>query len=118
MQRRYSTSVRVYYPRYSREEVIHRLREALQPVYRKLGVEKAILFGSYATGRSTAASDIDLLVVVDTALMDKDEVYKLIRKSIGLRMVELHMLTKDEYKELQTSRWIKTIEKEGVTIVP
>jgi len=101
MQRRYSTSVREYYPRYSRDEIIHKLRETLQPIRRKIGVEKVILFGSYATGRNTAASDIDLLVVLDTKLIDKNEAYKIIRKSINLRMVKLHLLAKDEYKTLR-----------------
>lgn len=42
------------------------IRECLTPVLRGLGVEKAILRGSYARGDAHPGSDIDLIVVVDT----------------------------------------------------
>ncbi|RQD69885.1 MAG: nucleotidyltransferase domain-containing protein [Tindallia sp. MSAO_Bac2] len=40
------------------EEII----QHLVPILKKYGVKKAILFGSYAKGEATNASDIDLLV--------------------------------------------------------
>jgi len=76
-------------------------------------VEKIILFGSYATGKQTAASDIDLLVVIDSNICDKDRAYKILRKGISLKMVELHILSKEEYQSMKETRWIKVIEKEG-----
>lgn len=42
------------------------IRESLTPVLRGLGVEKALLWGSYARGDAHPGSDIDLIVVVDT----------------------------------------------------
>jgi len=44
-------------------EAVQRLVAALQP-------EKIILFGSYAYGQPTADSDVDLLVIMDTAAPD------------------------------------------------
>ena len=38
------------------------LQKILTPIFRQNGVKQAILFGSYAKGRATAKSDIDLLV--------------------------------------------------------
>ena len=39
------------------------LRACLTPVFRRNGVRKAVLFGSYARGEATASSDIDVIVV-------------------------------------------------------
>jgi Nucleotidyltransferase domain. len=78
---------------------------------------RVVLFGSYATGKQTAASDIDLLVVIDTRLCDKDSAYKLIRRHLKIRMVELHVISREEYRLMGGSRWIRTIEKEGRTII-
>lgn len=41
---------------------IDQLRERLAPVFRGNCVRRAILFGSYAKGRASAGSDVDLLV--------------------------------------------------------
>ena len=41
---------------------IDQLRERLAPVFRGNRVRRAILFGSYAQGRASAGSDVDLLV--------------------------------------------------------
>lgn len=41
------------------QEITQRIIEACQP-------EKIILFGSYAYGKSTSQSDVDLLVIMDT----------------------------------------------------
>ena len=45
----------------SRNEIIVQIRHCLQP----LGVNKVILFGSYAKGVQSENSDIDLLVVTN-----------------------------------------------------
>lgn len=38
------------------------LKECLAPVFRKNGVRRATLFGSYAKGLASASSDVDLMV--------------------------------------------------------
>ena len=48
------------------EAVVRRIVERFQP-------EKIILFGSYAYGRPTAESDVDLLVVMDTPLRSRQQ---------------------------------------------
>ena len=63
MPRKSSTTVKVFYPRYSREEVLHRIRASLPLLREALPVLSVVLFGSYAKGTNTAFSDIDLLVV-------------------------------------------------------
>lgn len=41
---------------------IAELQNRLLPVFREYGVRSAALFGSYAKGKATAMSDVDLLV--------------------------------------------------------
>ncbi|GHU79236.1 hypothetical protein AGMMS49992_30940 [Clostridia bacterium] len=41
---------------------IAQIRTLFTPVFQQYGVKKAILFGSYAKGRATRLSDIDLVV--------------------------------------------------------
>ena len=41
---------------------IQQMRTQLEPVFRKNGVRKATLFGSYGKGIATSRSDVDLMV--------------------------------------------------------
>jgi len=43
---------------YTTDEIIAKLR----PIFNAVPVERAILFGSYAKGRATSSSDIDILI--------------------------------------------------------
>jgi predicted nucleotidyltransferase len=90
---------------------VERLRREAEPLCREAGVEKIILFGSYAIGRQTASSDIDLLVVIDTNICDKDKAYRILRKGLSIKMIELHILSKEEYQSMKETRWIKLLKK-------
>ena len=96
-----SNSVRVCFPRFSREELIELLRNRMKPLSKKLPLRLVALFGSYAQGRHTAASDVDLLVVYDDP--KRDEAYGLVWDSMGLPMLQLHIYTASEYEELKRS---------------
>ena len=63
MQRKYSSSVRIFYPRFDRETIIKILQKKIQALKKELPVSLIVLFGSYAKDNYTAKSDIDLLVV-------------------------------------------------------
>lgn len=41
---------------------VESIKEKLNPIFKKYGVRKAVLFGSYAKGNATKDSDIDILV--------------------------------------------------------
>jgi predicted nucleotidyltransferase len=117
MLRKSSSSAKIYYPKYDQAEVVEELRKTMQMLSKELGIEKVILFGSYAKNRYTVASDIDILVVFDETVCDEDKVYKAIRKRVKLSRLEPHLITKNEYSRARESRWIKTIEKEGIIIL-
>ena len=46
----------------NRKYTIDEIRDVLEPVFRKYGVKRAVLFGSYSRGKANIKSDIDILV--------------------------------------------------------
>jgi hypothetical protein len=93
--------VKVYFPKYSREEIIEILRQRLQILLRELPLRLLILFGSYAKNQYTVASDIDLLIVYDGP--KRKEAYGLAWDIINLPQLQLHIYTTSEYEELKKS---------------
>jgi hypothetical protein len=53
-----------------------------------------VLFGSYAAGRATVASDVDLLVVYDGP--PREDAFATIKKTIPVRGLEPHAYTTKE----------------------
>jgi predicted nucleotidyltransferase len=116
MQKKLSTSVKVFFPTFSKEEVVKRVRKAISLYFDKLGLEKVVLFGSYAKGNYTVASDIDLLIVFNEEKADEYEVYKMLMRNIQVPRVELHIISKKDYVAAKDSKWRKIIENEGIEI--
>lgn len=117
IQKKYSTSVRVFFPKFSREEVIKEIERCVRRFYKSLGLCKVILFGSYARGNYTVASDIDILIVYDGKKCGEDEIRKTLMKNIKLPRVELHLLPMRSLNVRCGLRWIETIENEGIKIL-
>ena len=94
MPRGSSTSVRVFYPRLTSEEIIARLRAGVQELERSLPLIRLVLFGSYAAGSYTVGSDVDLLVVHKGE--PRPDAYRLIKQAMGVPRVEPHVYTEQE----------------------
>lgn len=92
------TPVRVFWPRASREQVVADLEAGLAALARELPVRRAVLFGSWARGRHTAASDVDVLVV--HAGGPRADAYALCRRHLAVARVEPHVYSEDEYAEV------------------
>ncbi|MCF0132511.1 MAG: nucleotidyltransferase domain-containing protein [Blautia sp.] len=90
---------------------IEQIKEQINPVFRKHGVKKAVLFGSFAKGNATEKSDVDLLV--DSGLKGLKFVYLLddVQRSIG-REVDMLDITHIERGTLLDEE----IDKSGVVI--
>ena len=71
------------------------LSEKLGDLKRLLPLTRAVLFGSYARGDHTAASDVDVLLVY--AGEERPDAYALSKKILGVRRLEPHLYTEDEY---------------------
>jgi predicted nucleotidyltransferase len=98
MQKKYSNSVRVFYPRFSKEEVIQKIRNKLESLNKELPITLLALFGSYAKGTQTVASDIDVLIVYKGK--ERKDAYKIAKKVLGIPGLELHIYSEEEYKKM------------------
>ena len=107
-------SVRIFYPRYRREEVIRLLRERLARLAEVLPLRRAVLFGSYARGDYTVASDVDLLLVYRGPA--RPDAYALAWKTLDLPRLELHLYTEEEYERLRPT--LERMTREGVPLYP
>lgn len=60
----FSKDVKVFYPKFSKEELVENLKKSFTEISGKIRVERAMLFGFYAKKKNIAFSDIDIFVVV------------------------------------------------------
>jgi hypothetical protein len=98
-----SSTVKVYYPRYRRDELIQYLKHRVGLLAQRIPLKLVMLFGSYAEGRYTAASDIDLLVVYEGR--KRDDIYKIVWDTIALPNLQPHIYTADEWNMLRPRAW-------------
>lgn len=99
MRRRSLSSVRVFYPRFDRAELIRRLRERMAALKEALPLVQVVLFGSYARGNYTVASDIDLLVVYQGPR--REEAFALVKRTLDTPGLEPHLYSEEEYRQAQ-----------------
>jgi predicted nucleotidyltransferase len=113
MPSRSSTSVRIFYPRRNREELIRELKDRLPALTVELPLLRVLLFGSYASGRFTTASDIDLLVVYRGP--HREDAYALVRKVLQVPRLEPHVYSFDEYAAARAT--VQRMERDGVVLL-
>ncbi|MBD3315069.1 MAG: nucleotidyltransferase domain-containing protein [Chitinivibrionales bacterium] len=96
------------------EEIVRRLR----PAFERAGIERAILFGSYARDIQTRHSDIDLLIVLKTEkrYFDRfDDLRPIFDALVGYE-VELLVHTPEELERNKDRPFMRTILGEGMVI--
>lgn len=94
------------------DTLVHRIVARLQP-------EKVILFGSYAKGTPTAGSDLDLLVIKETALpmgRRADDLQAML--SHALIPVDVHVYTPEEVEEYgqEPLSFLNSVLRSGKTV--
>ncbi|MDH7486888.1 MAG: nucleotidyltransferase domain-containing protein [Anaerolineae bacterium] len=102
--------MRVFYPPFSRQQLLVLLRRRINELQKVLPLRRVALFGSYARGRHTVASDIDLLVVYGGE--PRDDAYALVKRILNIRRLEPHVYTEDEYAQVKTT--LERMLKDGV----
>ncbi len=112
MQKKYSDSVRIFYPLYNNEVIIKKINRRLRFLESKLSILLVALFGSYATGHYTTASDIDVLVIYKGK--QKKDAYQIVKKTLGIHGLELHIYT--EYQARRMSTTIQKMIKNGIVL--
>ena len=111
MQKKYSSSVQVFYPRFNRKTIIKILQEKMQALKKELPVSLVVLFGSYARDNYTVKSDIDLLVIYRGKV---ENAYTKVKKAIDVYRVEPHVYSEEEYAAIKTT--IEKMIEDGVVI--
>ncbi|MFO7462073.1 MAG: nucleotidyltransferase domain-containing protein [Desulfatiglandales bacterium] len=97
---------------------LNEIRIQLAPTLRKLGVGKAILFGSTSRGAGSRRSDIDLLLIVDTEerFFDRYRHFEDIHANLKGRSVDMLIYTPLELQRIAHRPFIRKILSEGKTI--
>ena len=99
MPRTSSSSVKVFYPKHNREEIIEAIKEAIPRLQGQLPLRLVALFGSYAKGNYTVASDIDVLIVYNGT--ERDDSYALCKRTLGIPRLEPHVYSEREYEGMK-----------------
>ncbi|MCS7240836.1 MAG: nucleotidyltransferase domain-containing protein [Candidatus Bipolaricaulota bacterium] len=92
-------SVRIFWPKLSREELLRILRERIPKLAERLPLVRVVLFGSYAQGTPGPGSDVDLLVVYRGP--PREEAFELVWRILNIPRLEPHVYTEEEYAQLR-----------------
>jgi len=112
MQKESSSSVRIFYPESSREEIVVTLREMTKALDRKLPLKLAMLFGSYAAGNYTVRSDVDVLIVYRGE--EHKEAYTLTKKTLDIPRLEPHVYSEGQWEEMRMV--IEKMARKGIML--
>ncbi len=99
MQRKFLSSVRIFYPRFNRQELVQIIQDKLGELEKKLPLLVVVLFGSYARGNYTVGSDVDLLVIYKGGR--KADAFKVVKRILAIPLLEPHIYSEDEYREMK-----------------
>ncbi len=114
MRKESSSSVRIFYPRFEKEELIQKLQKKIEDLSRKLPLSLVVLFGSYAQGRYTVASDVDLLVVYGGK--ERRDAFATAKRTLNIPMLEPHIYSEDAYAKLRST--IDRMIADGLVLFP
>lgn len=106
-------SVKVFWPDFTQKELIERLRGFMPALRIALPVQRAVLFGSWATGRATVASDIDLMVIHEDP--PRDDAYRRVREAVDIMGLEPHVYSKSQAAGL--AKTLEAMTRDGVELL-
>ncbi|MBM4333895.1 MAG: nucleotidyltransferase domain-containing protein [Deltaproteobacteria bacterium] len=112
MRQESSSFVRIFYPKFDKEELIQNLKPKIKNLAMELPLSKVVLFGSYAQGRYTVASDVDILVVYRGK--ERRDSFAQVKKSLDIPLLEPHVYSEGEYDKLKES--IERMIADGVVL--
>ncbi|MGQ9630096.1 MAG: nucleotidyltransferase domain-containing protein [bacterium] len=112
MRRESSSSVKVFYPRFDRQHLLQRLNRGISALKEALPLKWAILFGSYARGSHTVASDIDLLVIYNGEA--REDAFALVKKTLCIPGLEPHVYSESQYEAMRET--LHRMVQDGVVI--
>ena len=90
---------------------IDQIKDSCATVFKEFPVEYCYLFGSYATGKATEASDVDLLIATDVSGIKFYDLVEAIRESLHKKVDVL-----DPKQLLDNPELVNEILKDGIKI--
>lgn len=103
-------SVRVFFPRFDQAELIQLLEERMAVLDKAFPLLQVTLFGSYARGNYTVASDVDLLVVYRG--QPREDGFAITKRVLDV--LEPHVYSEEEFKQAQGR--IARMTEEGIVL--
>lgn len=113
MPARSSSSVRIFYPKFDRAWLVRALQEGIERLGTELPIRRVVLFGSYAHGNYTVASDVDLLIMYRGD--PRPDAYALTKRILNIPRVEPHLYTEAEYEAVAPT--VDRMIKGGVVVL-
>ncbi len=77
---------------------MQKLEEKVAELSLLLPLKKVILFGSWARGNYTAASDVDLLVIYEGP--KREDAFSLVVETLNIPRLEPHVYTEEEFSRV------------------
>ncbi len=100
MRKESSSSVQIFYPKFDKKELIQKLKKKIEDLANELPLSLVVLFGSYAQGNYTVASDVDLLIIYRGK--ERKDAFATVKKTLDIPLLEPHVHSEDEYKRLRS----------------
>jgi hypothetical protein len=79
--------------------LVKKLKEKIRDLALELPLSLAVLFGSYAQGKNTVASDVDVLIVYEGE--ERRNAYVTVKKTMNIPLLEPHVYSENEYERLR-----------------
>ncbi|MEW5959743.1 MAG: nucleotidyltransferase domain-containing protein [Chloroflexota bacterium] len=101
------------------DKLIEKLAARLRPILARHQVLRAVVFGSLARKESSRRSDLDLILIQNTArrFLDRyDELLPEIGRAVAGRDIDLFIYTPQELAQIKHRSFIATALREGITI--
>ena len=97
---------------------VDNLKKTLAPLFKRQGVLKAVVFGSFARKTESRKSDLDLMIIVPTKnrFFERYESFNEIYELIKGPAIDMLIYTPEEFKNISHRSFIQRVLKEGSTI--
>ena len=95
---------------------VDEIAQRMRGVFARYAIERAILFGSFARGRQSKRSDVDLILVQRTEKPYFERFEGILRdlnQAISGRDIEVFIYTPDELEKMKGRKFIEKALREG-----
>lgn len=103
-----------FYPKLDKQSLLIMLRQKAKELCKTCPIKLMIMFGSYARGNFTVASDVDLLIVYQGE--ERKDMFTLLKKTLNIPRLEIHLYSEKEYQEMKDT--INKMIKGGIVVFP